>query len=192
MAERCGQIGRELRRPAEPDLRGAPSVAAHLGTARSLTEQRILTSQAAPQKPPPAQRVGKSQRQGRIARYGPGQHLPHGSVQPAGRGQLTVTRLQPGRSLLRHLQRVAGQCGGYGVLLAGLVPQLRPVGAQCFQHHIPGPLICAGARRDQQRAVHQPQHRQPDTGPGDRLRALQGERPGEHRYRPEGLPLVLH
>ena len=55
--------------------------------------------------------------------HGPGQHLPRGGilgVQPAGRGQLTVTGLQPGRGLPGHPQRVPGQRRGGAVLLTRL------------------------------------------------------------------------
>ena len=190
----CGQIGRDLRGPAEPDLRGAPPAAARLGAAGGLAQQRVLTGQPAPQDPPPAQRVGQPQRQGRIVLHRPGQRLPHGGVlgiQPAGRGQLTVTGLQPGRGLLGHPQRVPGQRGGRLVLLPGPGQQPGPVGAQRLQHHIPGPAIRPGPRRDQQRAVHQPQHHRPGARPGDRLGPLQRERPREHRHRAEHPPLVL-
>jgi hypothetical protein len=62
-------------------------------------------------------------------RYGPGQYLPHRGVlgvQPAGRGQLTVTRLQPGRGRLGHLHRVVGQCHGGPVVLPDPGQQPRP------------------------------------------------------------------
>ena len=162
MAERCGQIGRELRCPAEPELRGAPPAAARLGAAGGLAEQPVLTGQPAPQEPPPAQRVGQPQRDRRIVLHRPGQRLPHGGVlgiEPAGRGQLTVAGLQPGRGLPGHPQRVPGQRGGGAVLLPGLGQQPGPVGAQRLQHRVPGPAIRPGPRRGQQRAVHQPQHR---------------------------------
>ena len=110
------------------------------------------------------------------------------SSQPRG-GHLPGAGLQPRRGLLGHPQRVPGQRGGGLVLLPGLGQQPGPVGAQRLQHHVPGPAIRAGPRRGQQRAVHQPQHRWPGAVPRDRLGALQGERPREHRHRAEHPPL---
>ena len=194
MAQRPGHIGREGRGPAEPALDGAPPVAARLGPPGDLGQQPVLAGQPAAQPPPPAQRVRQPHSEHRVAGDGPGQHLAGGGVlgvQPPGRGGLAAAGLQPGRGLLGHPQRVGGQRGGYGVLLAGLGAQSRPVGSQRFQHHVPGPAIDPGARRDQQRAVHQPQHREPAVRPGDRLGALQRERPREHRQRPERPPLIL-
>ena len=88
--------------------------------------------------------IRQPHRERRVVVHGPGQHLAHGGVlgiQPPGRGHLPGAGLQPRRGLLRHPQRVAGQRGRRRVLLAGLGPQLRPVGPQRLQHHIPRPPI---------------------------------------------------
>ena len=140
-----------------------------------LAQQRVLARQPAPQQPPRRQRDRQPQRDGHIMVHGPGQHLPHGGVfgvQPAGGGQLSGAGLQARLGLLGDLQRVSGQGGGRRLLLPGLGQQPGPVGAQRLQHHIPGPAIRTGPRRDQQRAVHQVQHRRPGASPRDRLGGL--------------------
>ena len=122
----------------------------------------------------------------------PGQRLPHGGVlgvQPAGRGQLAVTGLQPGCGLSGHLQRVPGQRGRGAVLLPGPSRQPGPVGAQRLQHRIPGPVIRSRARRHQQRAVHQMQHRLRGASSRDGLGRLQREPRRERRDRAE-YPLL--
>ena len=123
---------------------------------------------------------------------GPVQHPAHGGVlgiQPPGSGHLAGAGRQPRHGVLGHPQRVPGQRGRDGVTLAGLGQQPRPVSPQRLQHHVPGPAIRAGPRRDQQRAVHQMQHGRPRASPRDRLGPLQRERPREHRHRAEHPPL---
>ena len=124
----------------------------------------------------------------------PVQHLVHGGVlgiQPPGSGHLAGAGHQPRYGTLGQLQRVPGHRGRNGVSLASLGQQPRPVSPQRLQHHIPGPAIRAGPRRDQQRAVHKMQHRRPGASPRDRLSPLQRERPGERRHRAENPPLLF-
>ena len=194
MAERCGRVGRGLRGPAEPDLRGAPPAAAGLGAVCGLAQQRVLAGQPAPQLPPRRQGDRQPQRHGRIMVQRPGQHLPRGGilgVQPAGRGRFPWAGLQPRGGLPGHPQRVPGQ-GRLGLLLLARLGELPgPVGAQRLQRHIPEPAIRPGLRRAQQRAVHQMQHRRSGVRPGDGLGGLQREGPREHRHHPEYPPLAL-
>ena len=194
MAERPGQIAGVQCHLTQPELRGAPRLAARDDAAGGLGQQRVLTGQPAAQQPPRRQRDRQPQRAGRVVLHGPAQHLAHRGVlgiQQAGRGHLPAAGLQPGRGLIGHSQRVPSQGRGRSGILARRGQQPGPVGAQRLQHHIPGPAIGAGPRRDQQRAVHQVQHRRPGPGPGDRLGGLQGERPREHRDPAEHPPLVL-
>jgi hypothetical protein len=64
-------------------------------------------------------------------------------------------------------------------------------GAAGRRHAAGGPAIRASPGRDQQRAIHQMQHRRAGVLPGDRLGGLQREPPREHRHRPEHPPLTL-
>ena len=150
--------------------------------------------QPAPQVPPGRQRNRQPQRDGRVVLHRPGQDLVHRrilGVQPSDSGQLPSAGRQAGRGLLGHLQRVLGQRGGGGVLLARLGQQPGPVGTQRLQHDVPGPAIRAGPRRNDQRAVHQLQHHRAGAWPGDCVGGLQRERAGEHRQRAEHPPLLL-
>ena len=181
VVQRPGHISRKDRRPAEPELRGAPPVAAQLGKAGRRAQQPVLTWQPTAQDPPRRQRNGQPQREGRIVVHGPGQHLPHRGVlgiQPAGRGQLPLDGLQPRPGLLGHLQRVPGQRGGRPGCLAGPGQQPGPVGAQRLQHRVPGPAIRSGPRRAQQRAVHQVQHRRAGALPATASAASRVNGPG--------------
>ena len=153
MAERSGQIGRELRCPAEPVLRGAPLVAARNGVPGDLAQQRVLTRQPTPHQPPLRKGDRHPQRDGRIMLHSPGQDLTHGGVlgiQPPGGRYLPGAGVQPRCGFLGHPQRVPGQRGRSAVLLPGPGQQPGPVAAQRLQHRVPGPAIRPGPRRGQQ------------------------------------------
>ena len=194
MAQRPGQISRVKCHVPEPELRGAPLLAARRGTPGRVAQQRVLTYGPAAQGPPRRQRDRQPQRGGRIMPGGPGQHLPHRgvlSIQPPCSGCLSDGGLQSPRGLFGHTQCVPGQGGRRCLLLPGLSEQPGTVGAQRLQQHIPGPAIWAGPRRAKQRTVHQMQHRRPGARSRHRLGGIQRERPREHRQRAEHPPLLV-
>ena len=141
------------------------------GSARpaASAQQRVLTGQPAAQQPPRRQRDRQPQRDGRVVLHGPGQHLAHRGVlgiQPAGPrppprcwSAALPRPPRPPAARTRPAPRPPRPRS------PGLGQQPGPVGAQRLQHHIPGPAIRAGPRRDQQRAVHQVQHRRPGARP---------------------------
>ena len=182
MAQRPGQVSRvQRRRPSQNCAAHHPSLP---GAARpaSLAQQRVLRRPAgpaaattAPARPPAAAPMSGSCSMAQASTW---RMVASSASSHRAAATSPVLVCSPAAACSRHPQRVPGQRGGGPVLLPGLGQQPGPVGAQRLQHHIPGPAIRAGPRRDQQRAVHQPQHHRPGALPGDRLGRLQRERPG--------------